>query len=367
MLNYYQPLLWPFLHAHSTNPNCGRIYYHSFEDGLWDLLAVEHVPKNSVVLIPNFYCMDVVENIRLHGFQVAYYELDRHFQIKTAKLLHVIQRFQPAVLILFHACGITNQQTHTPSLIKTLSKKMLVIEDYVHRLLDPSQITLHSGNHFYMDSLRKVSPLPGSFLYGSKHTLSLFNSTSAHADTVYQWSSFFWFFLFRCTLVTGYLLRNNHLVLYAHSTLLKKHDDLIGDSMLTTRGVKLFSWIHQWINFRKVEQVKTSQVVYYKKLLSNFGESSPFYSVNIPLADYGKLHVYPIGVKNVYIDRLTDYLHRRFLPIWCKFLDCPWSQKQGVLFLPVGFHVSKREQEQVASILEQFTNELDNPDLLSPS
>ena len=173
MLTYYQPFLFPFLHAkkYVLPKNVYRKFYISFEDGLWNLLKSQQIEHGSTIFIPDFYCMDVVQNIQLHGYTPVLYTLDDHFQIskKNSDYLRRIQK--PTVLILFHACGIQNKRLTDPVYIQSVAQNSLVIEDAVQRLVNPENIQLHHANHVIIDSLRKTSPLHGSFIYGSKQLI----------------------------------------------------------------------------------------------------------------------------------------------------------------------------------------------------
>lgn len=87
--NYYQPWLFPFLSLRKRYVPDGitRYTYHSFEDGLWDLLQHRGVARGAVILVPDFYCMDVISNIQNHGYTVVMYPLNKQFQIRPATLI----------------------------------------------------------------------------------------------------------------------------------------------------------------------------------------------------------------------------------------------------------------------------------------
>src|SRR3989344_8457166 len=186
MINYYQPWLYPFLKFSKTSisPRVKRFFYHSFEDALWDLLKNKKIPRGSLFLIPDFYCGDVLENIRLHGYKFIHYPLDKNFQIKVSKFSKILKKHPPDAVVIFHACGITSRLLSDLSWIKVLDKKTLLIEDSVHRVINPSKLKLVSDSHFIIDSLRKISPLYGSSMYGTKKGMSFepakFNGASVY-------------------------------------------------------------------------------------------------------------------------------------------------------------------------------------------
>src|SRR5512141_2170199 len=111
LVNYYQPWLLPFLtmRANYWPSNIKSYYYHSFEDGLWDVID-NKFPKGKqlTVLVPDFYCKDVVDNILIRGHRVVYYPLDRNFQISNDKFTEFVKTYRPDIVIIFNACGITS-------------------------------------------------------------------------------------------------------------------------------------------------------------------------------------------------------------------------------------------------------------------
>ena len=338
MLNYYQPFLWPFLRRkrYILPKGISQVFYHSFEDGLWDILRQKKVPQGSIILISDFYCMDVIENIQKHGFRVQYYQLDNQFKISLEKLTNLVDEIKPAVLIIFHACGIMNNVTEREDCI--------VIEDSVHLLLNPEKIIIRNKNHFIIDSLRKVSPLYGSFVYCLPGELSNKNKPISW----YFIASHFYYLVFKFVFVLGILSKLSFLVNLAHTSLLKAHDDIVGDQFEPTYGFLPYSWIHQFFDFEKIEKLKINQVGLYDSYL---GKSNLLDRYQV---DISKLHVYPF-VSDFKPDRaIENMLHKDNAIVWFKYPDCPWSEKKSVLFLPLGFHVSNNEIRFVSNLTKSF-------------
>ncbi len=355
MVNYYQPFLLPFLglKRHLTPTHVKRYYYHSWEDALWELLRKKQIPLGSTILFPNFYCMDVLENVAKHGYKWQLYELDKNFQSTPQILVEAIHQHEPRIVILFHACGITTNLLKQTDWIKSIPPETIIIEDCVHRLTNPKEVELLNDNHFVMDSLRKDSPLPGSFIYGTHKGL---NYKQSNQDfSTYQISSTMLFILFRLTFLLSQLLNSGKLSNFAHHTLLKAHDDIIGDSWKSYPGLPWIPFIHSFINFEKIEKLKTEQAKLYTELLKElFTPDSQFYKINIPESDYGKLHVYPLGLKHNRPEKLIEYLNKHNLNIWTKFPDCPWSEDKSVLFLPLGFHIHKKDIVRIMRLIKSY-------------
>jgi hypothetical protein len=353
MINYYQPFLLPFLvgRRHRPPAHLRRLYYFSFEDALWELLPFLQVPPGTPVLLPDFHCMDVIGNIEAHGYPCHFYALDDHFQASAEDVQRRMAETGAGVLFLFHACGITNRLIHDDAFLKSLPPELILIEDAVHRLVNPETVVIKRPRHFVIDSLRKDSPLPGSFIYGLPGDLP--GHPTRHLLSPYTLGAVVWYTLFRMALSLGALLNNGKLINYAHSVLLQKHDDIIGDSADSHRGLPLYPWVHQWINFDNLKRRKAEQVRRYRELLMPLETGHPdFYRVDIPETDDSKLHVYPLGYRGRRDKELIDALHRRGMIVWFKFPDAPWSRSRQVLFLPLGFHVSDQEIAALADALQ---------------
>lgn len=356
MLTYYQPFLLPFLHHKRYELPRGVFQTHflSFEDALWTILSQRDVPKKSVILIPSFYCMDVVENIQLHGYTPVFYPLDDDFQITKSFLEKMISTHKPSVVILFHACGITNSILVDRAYIQSLGKKLLVVEDCVHRLVNPASVVLHHTNHLVIDSVRKVSPLYGSFVY-SKMQVSVPYVHRSQKEYSYIFRAHLLYMMFRAAFVLGVMLHSYKFVSFAHKHLLRFHDDLIGDSTYGYIGIKRHKFLHRYINFPWIEKHKHKQVELYERLLSPlYARQSPWYKVCMQDADKKLLHVYPMGFKtrkNCTVSDVEKLLRDNRIPVWFKFLDSPWSKDRAVLFLPLGFHVTDKDIKQVCELL----------------
>lgn len=356
MLNYYQPFLWPFLRPgwYRLPTGMRRFYYLSFEDGLWDLLRQKGIAPGSTLLLPDFYCMDVVGNIEQHGYRVRMYALDDHFQSDRAEVLVLCHAEKAKVLFLFHACGISCRLLEDDSFLEQLPEDLLLIEDCVHRLVDPAHVRLKSDQHFLIDSLRKDSPLPGSFLYGTAAGLDFVQATWRFSW--YFLATTFWYVAFRLLLQLGFLLNLPNLVRYAHERTLKTHDDIIGDSEKSHRGLPWVPLVHRFLNFARLERVKSAQVRQYREVLASLVNGYPeWYFVEIPQADEGRLHVFPLGYRGTDARAIEKQLHAAGCVVWFKYPDAPWSNQRQMLYLPLGFHIREREIEKMGSALHALT------------
>lgn len=358
MLTYYQPFLLPFLHRkrYTLPDGVFQTHFLSFEDAMWSIFSLKNISQKSIVLVPDFYCMDVVENIERHGYTPVFYPLDNNFQIAKLVLERLIDTYKPSVLILFHACGITNTRLADGKYIEKLCNHMLVVEDCVHRLINPSTVSVYHPNHFMIDSVRKVSPLYGSFVY-SKMPISIPKIQMRQKEYSYIILTHLLYSLFRIAFVLGVVIRSYGLVSFAHKRLLRFHDDLVGDSTYGYKGSRRNRMLHHYIDFSYIETHKQKQVALYEHLLKPlYIPSSPWYKVHMRSLDKKLLHVYPVGFKSradFIVADVEKVLRDNRIPVWFKFQDSPWSNDRAVLFLPLGFHVTTGDIQRVCRLLIQ--------------
>lgn len=348
MLNYYQPFTFPFLgrKQYVLPKGISQHYFHSFEDGLWDILKQKKIPRGSVLLLPDFYCIDVIKNIEHHGFQIQFYSLNSQFQASEEDIISLIQEVNPQVVIIFHVCGVLNTLVQS-ELFWEYASNILVIEDSVHLLINPEEVSIKNNNHFIIDSLRKVSPLPGSFVYSLPGVLTRKNQ---FPFTAYTLSTHVLFLLFKALFVFGVLFHSTRLVRFAHEKVLNAHDAIVGDVFAGTHGFPPFVWAHRFFNFEKVKKIKKAQVELYNNILSEINQFSA------PLVKSGQLHAYPLVISRLPETAFEHFLHTKKAVVWFKYPDCLWSKKRSVLFLPLGFHVSDAEIKNVSNNIKSYVS-----------
>lgn len=318
-------------------PSIKRMFYTSWEDALWDVLR-HHTKQSETILVPEFFCMDVVDNIKSHGYSVAFYPMDKNLQTNESDFIISIHRNKPKVIVLFHPVGMTNNLLSTFSMWKDfISDETIIIEDCVHRIIDPSTITPLTSRHVLIDSLRKVVPLQGSNMYGSS-TFLTFTQTSLARTTFYHFSVHILFVIYQLLL----LLKLN---MYAEQIMVKTYD-IIGDSRLASRGSTLFNKLAQHINFDKVKKIKKQQVALYAKYL---------YSHAVPFSkhDAGELRGYPLLIPYEKKYKLISQLRGSGFITRLELEGCPWTTRYGILYLPLGPHMSNTQQTAIIELIKR--------------
>lgn len=326
------------------------------EDAIWEFIRLKKIPKGSVFLFPDFYCLDVLQNIQRHGFIYKLWKVDKDFNTDIKKFTEYIAKYKPKIIFIFHSAGITSNVLHDKSWMSVLPQDCFIIEDSVHRVVDPSQVSLFHKNHIIMDSLRKVLPLPGSFMYGSPDTISY--SQKPYRLSRYVLSSTALYAMFSFILQIGCVLNSAFITDFAYKKILQLHDDIIGDSWESYPGLPWIPFIHSFIDFEKIRKLKKRQVLVYKKFMTKlYKNKTNFYEIKIPESEYKNMHVYPVGlyIPEKQTDRLIQYLHNHNISAWIKFPGCEWNKDRSCLFLPLGFHVSDAEIQYAADTLLRFT------------
>lgn len=338
-----QPIqLWRYLTFRPTYVRAGvkRLFYLSWEDALWDILFKKHVQKGSCILVPEFFCGDVEQNMRGHGYKVAYYKTNSDLTSVPNDFTMKVKKLNPTVVVIFHPVGITSNLFTNTSWLKFLSDKTILIEDCVHRLINPKTIKFIKKNHLIMDSLRKVAPLQGSNVYGKANDLN-FTEPRVNQSWVYAFKvTFLW--------LKMNILWNFGSSFDAEKTMITGYD-LIGDSNLPARGWKIFKIFNLFINFDKITRIKTSQVEIYESNLAKLIPVKVPYSVS----DKGKMRAWPIVFKNLtQANKILSLLRDNGLVFRFELLDSIWSKKYRVIYLPVGPHLKSTQIVKICDLVK---------------
>lgn len=351
MISLKPIFLWKYLKLEKNKipRNIKRLFYLSWEDALWDILDKKKIIKGSTVLVPEFFCGDVEENIRNHGYRVEYYPVDRKLTTSPSQLIKSISKYSPSVIVILHPVGITNQLFMQNYWVKHLKSETILIEDSVHRIVDPTEIKFIKKNHFIIDSLRKVVPLQGSDLYGQKDDLDFslpphFQSTGYAIRVTILWGlmNVLWM-LAHWTDQSDWSFLTNWSNWLSHQAtyLMKSGYKLIGDSVLPARGFVIFGFLQQFIDYEKVRIIKLKQIEFYEMALKNLPKNI-FEKVPYLHSDKYQMMAYPLvlplGLNNSPLNFELD--------------DSKWSEKQKIIYLPIGPHLDESHLNKIVKRLD---------------
>ncbi len=347
---------WHYLRWQATTvpENLQHFSYLSWEDALWDLLEYFSYPKPSTILVPEFFCADVVENMETHGLQHKTYPLDKNLQADPKVFKKLLQEYQPQVVVILHAVGITNQLFAQKDVwLSALPKDTLLIEDSVHRVVNPAEISLISPRHIVLDSLRKVAPIPGTNLFGGE-VLKELKPTDSWKTIPYQSAVLAWWMIFQCCLMLALLPNNRWKKIWnalAEKSMLRGYD-WIGDNFSAASGNTVFQWLSLRLDHEKISRTKKTQVELYETLLNPLWKSPALFKLTFPESDFGNLRGYPVGLELQNAQQILTKMRSKSLLVRFELNDFGWTQKQKIVYLPLGPHVSESQIIQICEILE---------------
>ncbi len=336
--------------------NATSLFYLSWEDALWDILEKKKVPFGSTVLVPTFFCGDVEGNIKDHGYNIAWYSVSADLQTPVKVFKSALTKYQPQVVVILHAVGITNSLfEQSTSWLPDFSPETILIEDCVHRIVEPRQVRFLHTNHFLLSSLRKVVPLQGSVLYGSKQSL-IWKAPSIWQSLPYAIeATALWLIMLILWKLSHFFSSTPKLsICFARSaewSMLQGYH-LIGDAKKPAAGWKPFFAAYMKTNFEAIKKVKTAQVLYYEKA---FPLVQPLY----PSSDRGELRGWPLLLPKHRAEKIVSDIRSSGLLLRLELNESKWSDNQKIIYLPLGTHITHIQQQQISLIVKkQYTSYL---------
>lgn len=327
-------------------------FFLSFEDALWQIIRQQQISPNSVVLIPEFFCFDVVKNIEAHGLKCLTYQVDQYLRVVKDDFLAKLKKTQPTIVIVFHAVGISNSLMQNTDWFQFLPAKSLLIEDCVHRLLEQSKIKILDQRHYLIDSLRKVAPLQGSRVF-SQEKIKPPALADRLATLIYRSRVLFWWLIMQLALLWNYYSKNpkgNQLATQA----MEKGYDIIGDHKRPSPNFWLFNRLSQHLDYEKIEKCKQEQADLYSMHLKHIlNKSASLFQIPFTLADRSKLRGFPIGIKIAEAKKFLSFCQQNQLHLRLELNDSPWALKQKIVYLPMGPHVGNAEVEKICDLIRR--------------
>lgn len=314
---------------------------------MWDILSKRRVSKGSSILTPDFFCRDVEKNIRMRGYGVINYKINRNLTADKKDFEKKINKFKPKVIVIFHPVGIKSNLMDATSWIKKITRESILIEDSVHRIVDPRKVKIIKKDHFVIDSLRKVVPLQGASLYGRVKDLD-FDSPPFHQSFIYSIRvNILWFLMIISWTLSSYLTGKLSRTLGDVAEKLMLHGyDLIGDSPFASGGGFLASLLSKRVNINKIQNIKMCQVIRYENKL---GKILP---MKLYISDENKkdLRGFPVILPINRASKILESLRKGGLLVRFELDDSSWSRKQKIIYLPLGTQMSIRQQDEVCGL-----------------
>jgi len=313
------------------------LYYLSFEDALWDLLPRLGYKRNSVIFVPRFYCKDVAENMRNHGYTVVVYPQNDDYSYNVKEIMTLVEEYSPDVFVEFQIAGM--RSTLLSEIERKLSLRTLIVSDRVHEFVYPHMDYFpHSDRHLIISSYRKVSAFNGSLAVFTRN----YRKGSNKLPLAYTLHVLWLWSLFMIFTKASYLLSSIKLAKIADKTL-AKHNDLIGDSLVSAPLPMFFAKIYSYFAIEKIFEVKMSQ---YRRYLDALSAEFEKYSwldelSTIEEINYGRVRGFPIFIRE---GKVVDFLasaEKMGLLLFTQLDDLmDKGQKFRLVLLPLGPHLS---------------------------
>jgi hypothetical protein len=331
------------------DPSIKQLFYLSWEDALWDILKKKNVIKGSYILVPEFFCGDVENNIRSHGYKIAHYPVAKNLTSDFRTFVKKLQEYEPKVVVIFHAVGIKSNLLKDRKWLNQLDKNSILIEDCVHRIVNLEKLVLYRENHIIMDSLRKVIPIQGCCVYGSIKYLN-FSEPSITQSWFYSLKvHLFWFLMVTCWNLCQVFANKKLSAKFAiiSEKLMINGYNIIGDAKLPAKGLFIFGFLQKYINYDKIYEIKRRQVELYEEELQHL------LPIKVPYNELGKkeLRGWPIVMDTKYASNVLNYLRANGLIIRFELNDSIWSKRQKIIYLPLGLHINKQQQLEVTKLV----------------
>ena len=336
-LKYFQ------FHKNKLPKNVKRLFYLSWEDGLWDILIKKKIEKGSYILTPDFYCADVEKNILLHGYKIINYKFNKDLSVDKNDFENKINKFDPKVIVIFHPVGIKTNLIDNVKWLKKVTGLRVLVEDCVHGIIDPKEVNIIKKDHFIIDSLRKVLPLQGSNVYGRAEDLEFLTPPFYQSFFYSVKVNILWFLM-----VLAWSLKLGRM----GEKLMLRGYSLIGDSTFPASGSFISNILSIRINIKKIRDIKKRQSSYYEKKL---GSALP-QKLLISERDKGNLRGYPLILPGSIAPKVLKSLRDKGLLVRFELNDSDWSKRQKIIYLPLGVYMTKRQQAQVTELSYNILN-----------
>jgi len=132
----------------------------------------------------------------------------------------------------------------------------------------------------------------------------------------------------------------------AESSMVKGYD-LIGDSYLPSRGFFLFDLIQQFVNYDKIGRIKKIQIGFYENKLYKY------LAIKIPYSDKDKnqMRAWPLVLPVNRAYKVLNFLRGNNLKVRFELNDSVWSEKQKIIYLPLGPHLNTRNLTDICDLV----------------
>jgi hypothetical protein len=367
LIDLYQPdisAIW--MNKSSEAADCAMSFFLSYEDALWSLLLSRSAQKQAQetrVLLPDYYCMETVEFLRKRGCEILFYPVDAQLCHDEDAFYCALQDHQPDLIVLYHILGREPKLKHDLKWLTLLKPDAILIEDCAHCLLDHKQIRFLCQYHYYIDSLRKVSPLQGARIFAAQ--ANLLPSVGWHWD-LHRWHTAWLYLMWRMSLQGVRFLHNIRIPLFGHKAisralwqyseyLFELHNERVGGADRPLAGFLIDQCLVQHIDLCKIKAHKRWLGVRYHAMLSRLSQLSPqLRPIAFDEGDWESLKFYPIAISKTESAKLLNFLAQRNIYLDVLYPDSPHCQERDYLMLPMSLHTKSHAIEELCFALHRY-------------
>lgn len=138
-----------------------RIYYSLCREALYDIAAAMKGTENTV-LIPAYTCQTVITPFEEAGWHCEYYSITRDLRIDEQRVLTLIEKHHPSLLVVHPYYGMDLNDNETVFLTKIKDRGIDIVLDLTQCLFSTKQYPFAA---FIVASYRKWMPIPdGGYL-----------------------------------------------------------------------------------------------------------------------------------------------------------------------------------------------------------
>ena len=134
--------------------------------------------------------------------------------------------------------------------------------------------------------------------------------------------------------------------------------ELIGKSVLTSPGPKLMERLVKRIPIQKIKIKKISQAKLYLSALKPLLKAGRFWLPQMNKSDLGELRGFPLIMNIDIADNFLQHMRNSGILVRFELDDSEWSNRQKMIYLPMGLHLNKKDIGDIIDVLKVFNSSL---------
>jgi hypothetical protein len=349
-MNLSSPSLWNLLSKKCLNSSKfsknNFKFFLSFEDALWAVLKA-HSFIEKKALIPNFFCSDVTNRIKEHGFKILNYKFDSNLKVDINSIKDIINSNRIDLFILYYPLGMTKNAPNPQEIRNIVGHNTIIIEDLADCLVEAPPYGIIDSRHYCIDSLRKLLPIQGSRIWGENLA-----NISYEFDNLYRYKSLILWFLTRLLGTISNLTKSTFIDNLRWNTF-GYHSDLIGKSENGNAGFEIDRFILNIIDINAYKNIRGKIINDYIDQFSQCNFKSETNLVPIQSDDINNVRFPILRAKKGELQTLVNHLDSLGISCDIHFEDSPLSQEYDFMLMPADFNYNTK---QISIILKACQN-----------